>query len=87
MAGGRRLDDLKAIESDLRWKTIRYAYDANDNPIYMGVHETNGATGAEDGWRVWKFTWTAGTVSGYICTLREGYISGIWDDRASMDWI
>ena len=48
----------------------RWAYDANDNCTYAGYAPKGLAEGA-DGWLIQKFTWTAGTVSGFICTKRE----------------
>lgn len=48
----------------------RWEYDANDNCIYAGYASKGLAEGTE-GWLIQKFTWEAGTVSGYVCTKRE----------------
>jgi len=48
----------------------RWEYDANDCCIYAGYAPTGLAEGA-DNWLIQKFTWTAGTISGFVCTKRE----------------
>jgi hypothetical protein len=48
----------------------RWEYDANDNCIYAG-YAPKGLPEGTDGWLIQKFTWTAGTVSGFNCTKRE----------------
>jgi len=48
----------------------RWEYDATDNCIYAG-YAPKGLAEGDEGWLIQKFTWTAGTVSGYICTKRE----------------
>lgn len=48
----------------------RWEYDANDNCIYAG-YAPIGLDEGDDGWLIHKFTWTAGTVGGFICTDRD----------------
>ena len=80
--GERRLDDLKDITSDLRWRMVQVEYDVSNNAIYLGVHETFGAADDADGWRVWKMTYDGNDNM----TLKEGFVNGTWDGRAGYDW-
>ena len=48
----------------------RWAYDANDCCTYAG-YAPKGLAEGTTGWLIQKFTWVAGTVSGFNCTKRE----------------
>lgn len=64
------------------WRQKRFAYDASDNLIYMGFHSTKDGLTSNGNWSVWKFTYTGDNL-----TLIEGPITGIWDNRATLDWV
>lgn len=64
------------------WRQRRYAYDASDNIEYIGFHPKKDAPTSDSNWAVWKLTYTSDTL-----TLMEGPITGIWDNRATLDWL
>ena len=59
----------------------RFEYDANDNCIYAGT-APRGAGIGENVWIIYKYTWAAGTVSGFNCTLKETAFD-TWSNRAT----
>ena len=63
------------------WKLKEFAYDGSGNLIYMGFHYNPKAPTSDDKWEVWKFTYTGTNI-----TTIEGPITGIWDNRATLDW-
>jgi len=64
------------------WRQKRFYYDTNDNLKYMGFHYKKGAPTSDSNWSVWKLTYTGSNMS-----LIEGPITGILDDRATLDWL
>lgn len=60
-----------------------FDYDANDNCIYAGEAPKGYSTSAI--WLITKFTWVAGTVSGFNCTVKQTS-TGSWLDRASLTY-
>lgn len=64
------------------WRQKRFAYDVNDSLEYMGFHYIKGASVTDSNWAVWKLTY-----SGSNMALIEGPLTGIWDNRATLDWL
>lgn len=62
----------------------RYEYDSNDNPIYAG-EAMKGTASSNEEWTILKYTWVAGTVSGYNMTLKQSAF-GAWDNRSSLSY-
>lgn len=78
--GGIR-DRLTLIVAGAYFDDCRYAYDVNDNMIYMGFNLIHKAATSDSTWNVWKFTY-----SGSNLVRKEGPLEGSWDNRASLGW-
>ena len=60
----------------------RFEYDSNDNCIYVGEAPRGSSVNDTTAWTLTKFTWVAGTVSGYNCTQKQvAYDS--WTNRST----
>ena len=66
----------------------RREYDANDNCLYFGEALYPFLGESDEGWRIKKFTWVAGTIDGYITTETNwadgtAAFSKKWSERAT----
>ena len=64
------------------WRRKLFAYDASSNLEYIGCNAERDAATSDDTWAVWKFTYTGSDL-----TQIEGPITGIYDNRATLDWL
>lgn len=63
------------------WRQKLFAYDASGNIEYLGNNASREAATSDDTWVVWKMIYT-----GTALTEIQGPITGIWDNRATLDW-
>lgn len=63
------------------WRLKRFAYDASDNLEYIGFHFKINAPSSDANWAIWKLTYSSNNIA-----LIEGPITGIWDNRTTLDW-
>jgi hypothetical protein len=64
------------------WQDFRIAYNASDNPEYLGRTEKAGATVTlAEAWQVWKITYDGDNV-----TRIEGPLTGTWEGRGTLSW-
>ena len=63
------------------WRQKKYAYDAGSNLEYWGFNSKKDALSSEGTWVIWKATYTGSDL-----TSIDGPITGIWDNRATLDW-
>jgi len=80
-AAGGILDRGALIGLHSYWRQKMFAYDVSDNLIYWGFHAQKDALTSDDNWVVWKATYTGSNL-----TSIEGPVTGIWDDRATLDY-
>ena len=78
---GGILDRISIIGLDSYWKRKKIEY-TSGLPIYVGCHWRFGIGTDDDQWEIWKFTW-----SGTDCTDIEGPLTGVYDDRVTLDWL
>ena len=78
-AGILQRDALIGLNS--YWRQKKFAYDGDGNLIYIGCHSIGDTLTSDDNWAVWKFSYTDGNL-----TDIEGPITGIYDDRATLNW-
>ena len=64
------------------WRQKQLAYDASDNLEYIGFHSQGDVLTSDGNWVVWKLVYTGDNL-----TSIEGPITGVWDDRATLDWL
>lgn len=64
------------------WRQKKFAYDASDNLEYIGFNSSPDDPTSASTWVVWKFAYTGTTL-----TEIQGPITGIWDNRATLDWV
>jgi hypothetical protein len=65
------------------WRQKRFDWNAGTGNLdYIGFHAESDALTSGDNWTVWKLTYTGSDL-----TLIEGPITGIWDNRATLDWL
>lgn len=79
-------DDAWYLTNALRddyYKRAKYFYDANDNLEYLCRNTDIDAADADTDWDCFKFTWIAGTVSGFNATTKEGPLQGAVDSVPS----
>ena len=62
------------------WRQKKFDYTGSDL-TYMGCHAKSDALTSDDNWTIWKFSYTGSDV-----TTIEGPLTGIYDDRAVLDW-
>lgn len=67
------------MPSDPFWASVRWEYDANDDPTYLGKHKAPGAAANDIGWYVWKY---AVDASGNVSI--SGPKIGAWSNRTVM---
>ena len=79
-AGILQRDALIGLKS--YWRQKKFAYDVSDNLEYIGCHAVGDALTSDSNWAVWKFTYDGSDN----LTDIEGPITGIYDDRATLDW-
>ena len=85
-----RIKDISEVGSEMEgttWMEQRIAYDANDNAEYVGLAKPGTGAAAAD-WYIRKYTWAAGTVSGFNNTRiqvasDEVKFDKVWNDRAT----
>ena len=70
------------IGLNLYWRQKKLFYDALDNLEYIGFHSQPDALTSDTGWAVFKLAYT-----GTNLTDIEGPITGVLDDRATLDWL
>ncbi len=62
-------------------------YDANNNPIYLGLAEPGTATN-DAGWLIYKFFYDAnGNCTSVRVAEGESELNKVWDDRASYAYL
>jgi hypothetical protein len=79
----RRIDpDTRAVRViDYRYPVTRMEY-SDGKLIYRGIHLTQGAGADEDGWEIWKYTWSDDNL-----VLIEWMPEGVYDDKTELGWI
>jgi len=78
-AGILQRDALIGLNS--YWRVTKLAYDAGDNLEYIGRNAQMDAATSDATWAIWKLIYT-----GSALTDIEGPITGVYDDRATLDW-
>lgn len=53
--------------------------ESDDEPTYIGLHVTSGASTAEESWKIYKFTYDS---DGGVTRIQLAY--GAWDSRVSL---
>jgi hypothetical protein len=69
------------IGLDAYWRVKRFAYNLSEFIEYMGCNNRLDAEITADTWAIWKYTYSGNNVS-----IIEGPITGVWDNRATLDW-
>jgi len=72
-------DSLIALNS--YWRIRVFEYDSTDNLIYMGCNQKIYSATSDNTWAIWKFSYTGTNMTGI-----QGPITGIWDNRVTLDW-
>ena len=81
------MGDVERLLADQYYKRSKYYYDANDNLEYLCQNTDIDANETDTDWFCWKFTWTAGSVSGFNATTKEGPLQGAVDVApAALAW-
>lgn len=75
--------DVEKLLNDQYYLRSKKYYDVNDNIEYLCFNTDIDANETDTDWFCWKFVWTAGTVSGFICTDKEGPRQGAVDSAPS----
>ena len=78
-AGGILSRDAQ-IGLNTYWRDKRYDF-TGDDLIYMGFHGVHNAGTDDSNWTIWKFTYSTGDI-----VRIEGPLTGVYDDRVSLDW-
>lgn len=65
--------------SDTPWAETQYEYDVSNQPIYEGRHKTEGASDSDNGWYIWRYTWSSGNM-----IRKQGAKIGSWNNRTEM---
>ena len=60
------------------WKSKKFAYDVDDNPIYIGYHSELKPSEDNDDWFIYQYTWSGGNVT----DIKRA--EGSWTDRVAI---